>query len=92
MPIGPIPSDLCPTHYRIALKWKNNHYDRHNPSEWPCGTSTTLRTLLMDFRTSHKERAQQFEEKNQQQINATIRACRSGRSPQCTPRTAAEAA
>ncbi|WP_404974767.1 hypothetical protein [[Kitasatospora] papulosa] len=88
----PIPPDLCPAHQEIALKWKNNHYDWHDPSEWPGGMSSTFRTFLMDFRTSHKERAKQFDEKNQQQINATIRTCRSGRSPQCTPRSADAAA
>ncbi|THA29217.1 hypothetical protein E6R18_25260 [Streptomyces sp. A1277] len=89
---GPIPTGLCPAHQDIALKWRNNHYDRHDPSEWPCGMSSTFRVLLMDFRTSHEEREQQFDEKNQQQIDLTARICRSGRSPQCTPRPADEAA
>lgn len=85
---GPIPTDLCPAHQENALKWQNNHYDRGNPSEWPCGMSTTYRVLLMDLRTSHEEREREFDEKNQQQIDSTARICRSGNSPQCTPRAA----
>lgn len=82
----PIPKDLCPTHRQIALTWRNNHYDRRNPGEWPGGRSTAHRRLLMDGRTSHEVRERAFDEKNQEQIDLVINICRSGRSPQCTSR------
>ena len=85
----PIPKDLCPTHRRIALAWRNNHYDRRNPGEWPNGRSSKHRYLLMDGRTSHEARERDFDRKNQEQIDLVIDLCRSGRSPQCSPRTAA---
>lgn len=82
---GPIPPDLCPAHREIALGWRNNHYDMRNPGEWPAGMSAPYRTPLMDSRTTDMERERRFDEKNQQQIDMTAAACRSGRSPQCTP-------
>lgn len=81
----PIPPDLCPAHRAIALDWRENHYDPWNPGEWPAGMSAPYRTYLMDNRTSHEERARKFDEKNQEQIDLIVQACRSGRSPQCTP-------
>jgi hypothetical protein len=84
----PIPPDLCPAHREIARDWRDNHYDWRNPGEWPAGMSAPYRTHLLDNRTTHNERERQFDEKNQQQIDLVIRTCRSGRSPQCSPRLA----
>ncbi|MFH8410707.1 hypothetical protein ACH4FX_38940 [Streptomyces sp. NPDC018019] len=84
---APIPADLCPAHRRIAMDWHNNDYDARNPGEWPAGRSVSSGecTLLMDSRTSHDEREAEFARKNAEQAELTIRVCRSGRSPQCTP-------
>ncbi|WP_143179599.1 hypothetical protein [Streptomyces yunnanensis] len=82
-----IPDDLCPVHREIAKGWRDNHFDIWNPGEWPAGRSVTSgeRTLLMDNRTTVDEREAEFERKNREQVELTIRICRSGRSPQCTP-------
>ncbi|KAF0646746.1 MULTISPECIES: hypothetical protein [Streptomyces] len=82
-----IPDDLCPTHRELARRWRDNHYDRHNPSEWPAGMSTPHRFHLMDGRTPHATRERDFDEKNREQIDFVIAICRSGRSPECEPRS-----
>ncbi|MFK0296322.1 hypothetical protein ACIQU6_38425 [Streptomyces sp. NPDC090442] len=74
----PIPSDLCRAHATIARSWRDNHYSPWNPSEWPGGTP------IMDSRTSHQERAADWDRKNADQLERTIRICRSGSSPQCS--------
>lgn len=91
-----IPADLCPAHREIAKGWRDNHFDFRNPGEWPAGLSVTsgertyLTTSLTTSRsgphgTSFDEREAEFERKNREQVELTIRICRSGRSPQCTP-------
>lgn len=80
-----LPSGLCAAHHQQAFEWRSNDYDWRNPGEWPCGRSVPHRTLLMDCRTSHEERAREFEQKNWEQIELIDRICKSGRSPQCSP-------
>lgn len=75
--------NLCPVHSQQTAEWHANTYDPRNPSEWPGGRSTASRTLLMDSRTSHDERAREFTRKNQDQIDLIARICTSGTSPQC---------
>lgn len=90
----PIPPDLCPAHAALTRHWRRNHYNPQNPAEWPVGLSATPRDHraappLMDSRTTDDERARDFDRKNQEQVELTIRICRSGRSPQCDPQPAA---
>lgn len=87
MPSTLIPADLCPAHREIAKGWRDNDFDIRNPGEWPAGRSVTSgeRTMLMDNRTTIDEQEAEFERKNREQVELTIRICRSGRSPQCTP-------
>lgn len=80
-----LPSGLCAVHHQQAVNWRNNDYDWRNPAEWPAGLSFPSRTLLMDSRTSHEERAREFEEKNRRQVDLVASICKSGRSPQCLP-------
>lgn len=89
-----IPADLCPVHRALAKEWRDNHFDIWNPGDWPAGQSVTSgeRRLLMDNRTTVKEREAEFERKNREQVEMIIRSCRSGRSPQCTPGHRDEAA
>ncbi|WP_431999290.1 hypothetical protein [Streptomyces sioyaensis] len=92
-PSVPIPADLCPVHRALAKEWRDNHFDIRNPGDWPAGRSVTSgkRYLLMDNRTTVHEREAEFERKNREQVEMIIRSCRSGRSPQCTPRHRYEA-
>lgn len=80
----PLPIGLCSVHHQQAAEWRSNDYDWRNPAEWPAGLSFPKRTLLMDSRTSHEERARGFIEKNRQQIELIAGICKSGRSPQCS--------
>lgn len=73
----PIPKDLCPIHREHAVHWRNNDYSPWNPSEWPGGAH------IMDSRTSHEERARDWDRKNQEAMDQVAAICRSGRSPQC---------
>ncbi|MFJ1995286.1 hypothetical protein [Streptomyces asiaticus] len=86
-PSIPIPEDLCPAHRALAKEWRDNHVDIRNLGDWPAGLSVASgdRRLLMDNRTTVEEREAEFERKNRGQVELTIRICRSGRSPQCTP-------
>lgn len=76
---------LCPLHEQQASEWRGNHYNPRNPSEWPGGMNATGATLLMDSRTSHEERAREFDRRNAEQVALITRICTSGTSPQCTP-------
>ena len=82
---------LCPLHEQQAGEWRGNHYNPRNPSEWPGGMNAgPIRTLLMDSRTSHDERAREFERRNAEQVALITRICTSGTSPQCTHPTGRE--
>lgn len=78
-----IPEGLCATHRQQAVEWRNNDYDWRNPGEWPGGLSCRGRQHIMDSRTTHEERAREFERKNREQIELIARICRSGVS--CDP-------
>jgi hypothetical protein len=72
-----IPGDLCPTHRAHFVGWRRNDYSPWNPTEWPGGSH------IMDSRTSHEERARDWDRKNLQAMEQVAAICRSGRSPQC---------
>ena len=76
------PEDLCPEHARIWRAWRDHHYDPRHPKDWPGQP-------LMDARTSHADRRADWQAKNAEQIAEVEQCCRSGRSPQCTPRAGA---
>lgn len=80
-----LPADLCPEHRRIWRAWRDNRYKPWAPTEWPGGSH------IMDSRTSHTERAADWQRKNAEQQAATEEICRSGRSPQCTPKETTDA-
>lgn len=73
------PTDLCPVHRRIWRAWKAHRYDPQHPKDWPG-------QILMDARTSHAERREDWARKNLREMESTAALCRSGRSPQCTPK------
>lgn len=75
----PFPRDLCPEHARIWIGWRDHFYDPRDPKDWPG-------QHIMDSRTTHGERARRWDEKNLEQMVGTETACRSGTSPQCTPK------
>lgn len=69
---------LCPVHWKRWIEWRENHYQPQAPSEWP-----GVGTGIMDSRTSHEERAAEWQRKNQEQMDFVSRVCLSGLSPQC---------
>lgn len=75
-----VPSDLCPAHAEIWKGWRDYSYDPRNPRE-PGGGQ------LMDARTSHTERQAAWDRYNGEAMELAERICRSGKSPQCSPRT-----
>jgi hypothetical protein len=77
---GCAPGDLCREHARIWDGWAQLNYNWRNPTEWPGGSH------IMDSRTSHTDRAADWERKSRAQLEQVERICRSGRSPQCTPK------
>lgn len=79
----PIPAGLCPVHHQHATAWATNDYQPHNPTEWPGGA------FLMDNRTTHDERAREWDRKNSAQVELIARICHSGTSPQCHRKLAA---
>lgn len=72
----PFPTDLCPEHKRIYTAWRDHHYDPTRPKEWGGGH-------ILDSRTTHAERAADWDSKNLGQMILTEETCRSGKSPQC---------
>lgn len=75
-----LPEGLCVFHRELCRRWRENHYDPRNPSEWPGGSP------LIDSHTSHAERERGWDEKNRAEIARITEACRTGRSRQCTRR------
>lgn len=70
-------NEMCPEHRRIASQWRNHLYSPYHPTEWPGGSH------IMDSRTSPRDRRYDWEKKNEEQVRLTVKACLSGRSPQC---------
>lgn len=70
-------SDLCPAHLGIWRKWRVVTYNPRNPREWPGGAH------IMDSRTPHDEREQDWRRRTTEQMQLTAELCRSGSSPQC---------
>lgn len=81
-PMDSPPRDLCAAHTDAWKKWRDHvkKYDPRNPTEWPGGAH------IMDSRTSHLTRRRGWIDKNAEQMELIEGICRTGRSPECTPR------
>lgn len=77
------PAELCPTHHRGWLDYRNMHFDPVTGNRWPGYDGSPFLPNGTGMDELREQRRVEWDEKASNQMQLIERICLSGRSPQC---------